>query len=887
MTLATGKRLGPYEILSPIGAGGMGAVYSARDTRLQREVAIKVLPAEHMGDPVRRQRFQREAQTVSALNHPNIVTLHDVGESDGIHYLVMERVSGRTLDQAVPRGGLRLAETLRLAMQIADALGKAHAAGILHRDLKPANVMVTEDGAAKLLDFGVAKLVEAGPVLPDGSTDTAGGTIVGTVAYMSPEQAQGKTLDARSDIFSFGAVLYEMATGRRAFRGDSTPAVLAAVIAQEPLPPRDLDRDIPRDLERIIQRCLRKDPARRFHDISDVKVELLEVKEDSESQAAMSAVNAARWSRRRRIALLAGFVAIAAGVAATVWRARRVDLPAATVVQLSSERQAGEGSFSPDGTQIAFASMQSTEGCDIGLKMMGEAEVRRLTTDPAWNRWPAWSPDGTRIAFVRFALPVGPDSRVLPMSPKSRSPGSIVLVSPLGGQARRIDFPVRGPWWFGGQLSWSPDGRWLAAARARAEGETTPGSAGIALVPVGGGAPRAITFPQAPSHDAFPAFSPDGRAIAFASCFEELEVAPCNLHVLPLDPDLQPAGASRRLPGPPVPVQGLAWTRDGRTILYGVYGNRHLWRVRVDGSGAPARVELAGRGAVSPSTASGRDRMAYVRAIPDHDIYRLPPGAGPVSFLASTYVDSSPQYSPDGRRVAFASGRSGDAEEIWLADADGSGATRLTRIPTRQQGSPRWSPDGRTIAFDSRNEEGLTDVWTIGVDGAVLRQVTRDSANENMPSWSRDGRFLYYSSDRTGRSEIWRVPVAGGAEKRLTREGGVVPFESFDGGMLYYLRSWGGALIARPTGGGAERTVLRCVAQSTFAVGPQGIFYLDCGARPYVVRHWNATTGQDRPIGTSETHAYVGGMAVSPDGQNILFARLEYASDLMMIDNFR
>jgi hypothetical protein len=375
--------------------------------------------------------------------------------------------------------------------------------------------------------------------------------------------------------------------------------------------------------------------------------------------------------------------------------------------------------------------------------------------------------------------------------------------------------------------------------------------------------------------------------LAFASCFDEIETAPCSLHVLPLDLDLRPAGASRRLPGPPVPVQGLAWTRDGGTILYGVYGAPHLWRVPVDGSGAPECVELAGRGAVSPSTASGRDRVAYVHAVEDQDIYRLQPGAAPVVLLASSYVDWFPQYSPDGRRIAFASGRSGDAEEVWLADADGSGATRLTRGPTRQQGSPRWSQDARTIAFDSRNEEGHLDVWTIGVDGAGLRQVTRDSANENMPSWSRDGRFLYYAADRTGRSEIWRVPVAGGAEEQITREGGVVPFESFDGRMLYYLRSWGGALIARPTGGGAERTILRCVGQSTFAVGPQGIFYLDCGARPYVVRHWNATTGQDRPIGTSEARSYVGGMAASPDGQSILFSRSGYASDLMMIDNFR
>ncbi len=253
---------------------------------------------------------------------------------------------------------------------------------------------------------------------------------------MSPEQAQGKPLDARSDIFSFGAVLYEMATGRRAFQGDSAPAVLAAVIAEEPRPPRELQPDVPRDLERVILRCLRKDPARRFQEVSDVKVELLELKEDSDSKAAMSGAGTAvgatatRWSRWRRIALLATAVAIAAGVAVVVWRARRVELPAPRVVQLTSERFAGSGSFSPDGTQIAYASSGDIGGnADVWLKIIGEAEARRLTNDTAQEASPAWSPDGTQIAFVRYPDPL--------------RPGSIYLVSPMGGPARRlVDFPV-------------------------------------------------------------------------------------------------------------------------------------------------------------------------------------------------------------------------------------------------------------------------------------------------------------------------------------------------------------------------------------------------------------------------------------------------------------
>ena len=284
-----GQQLGSYQILSLLGTGGMGVVYKARDTRLKRSVAIKVLPADQVSDPERKRRFIQEARAASALNHPNIITIHDIGSEGGIDFVVMEYVAGKTLDQMIPRKGLRLNETLKLAVQMADALAKAHSAGIVHRDLKPTNVMVTDDGLVKVLDFGLAKLTEVES--DEGGTrttqlQTEEGTIVGTVSYMSPEQAEGKKVDARSDIFSFGAVLYEMVTGQKAFQGDSKMSTLMAVLKQEPKPISQLVPATPRDLEKIINRCLRKDLGQRFQHMDDLKVELEELKKESDSGTA-------------------------------------------------------------------------------------------------------------------------------------------------------------------------------------------------------------------------------------------------------------------------------------------------------------------------------------------------------------------------------------------------------------------------------------------------------------------------------------------------------------------------------------------------------------------------------------------------------------------------
>jgi serine/threonine protein kinase len=391
----TGQQVGHYEILSRLGKGGMGIVYKARDQHLDRFVAIKVLPPELVADPDRKRRFAQEAKAASALNHPNIITIHDIASENGIDFIVMEYVQGKTLAQAIPRRGLKLNEVLKYATQIADALAKAHVAGIIHRDLKPGNIMVDEGGLVKVLDFGLAKLTERPQVGELESTDsmppwTDEGTILGTAAYMSPEQAAGKPVDARSDIFSFGSVLYEMVTGQRVFQGDSKMSTLAAVLNQEPKPAIEISLSVPHDLEKIITRCLRKDPSRRFQHMADLKVALEELKEESDS-GLLSVKEGTNPSGKPRKFSLLRWVTLAAGVslavAAWFWLGRSTTVqPEAVLTAVPLTTYAGHEhspSLSPDGNQVTFSwNGERQTNFDIYVKLIGAGPPLRLTSHP-------------------------------------------------------------------------------------------------------------------------------------------------------------------------------------------------------------------------------------------------------------------------------------------------------------------------------------------------------------------------------------------------------------------------------------------------------------------------------------------------------------------------
>ena len=455
-----GQAVGRYRILSCLGAGGMGMVFSAHDSTLGRIVALKFLKGELAADGAALERFRREARTLSTLNHPNICTIYDISEADGETFIAMELVRGQTLEERIGDKGLKLSEVMDYAAQIADAMAQAHQAGIIHRDLKPANVMVTEAGRIKLLDFGIAKLAEcrsdesACTITLSAAPEvhTQRGTIVGTIAYLSPEQAEGKAIDARSDVFSFGAVLYEMITGVKAFLRESRAATLAAILNEEPKPLRELAPGTPAEVEKVVTRCLRKDRERRLRSMADLSLALREILE-SDSGPSVAAALVATGRKLAKSLLWAALTGVA--VLATVlawWRTgARPETPAALKVAPLTAYPGVEKtpSLSPDGSQVAFSwDGEDQRNFDIYVKTIGPGPPLRLTTDPAEDYSPAWSPDGSTIAFLRR---------------RGAIEYSVIVKPALGGVEREVTKVVieNQAWTKPPYLSWLPDSQTL------------------------------------------------------------------------------------------------------------------------------------------------------------------------------------------------------------------------------------------------------------------------------------------------------------------------------------------------------------------------------------------------------------------------------------------
>jgi Tol biopolymer transport system component/tRNA A-37 threonylcarbamoyl transferase component Bud32 len=876
-----GQTLGHYRIEAKLGEGGMGVVYKARDIHLDRFVAIKILPAKWVADPERKRRFVQEAKAASALSHPNIVIIHDIDQSGGVDFIAMEYVLGKTLDQMVPRTGLPLSPALKYGIQIADALSRAHAAGIVHRDLKPSNIMVDEHGLVKLLDFGLAKLTENTELDELALTETmkahtAEATIVGTPAYMSPEQAEGKKVDERGDIFSFGSVLYEMLTGRRTFRGDSNLSTLAAIIHKEPDP---LPADIPHDLARLVVRCLRKDPNRRFQHMKDLKVELEELKEESDS-GQLAVAPFAKREPRRRLAWRAAALAVLAGAVLGIWLLRpRTKTPATPVRAVPLTSYPGGEMFptlSPDGNQVAFVwDREKQDDSDIYVKPVGPGPPIRLTDNPAEDLSPAWSPDGRWIAFVRMA------------SGKLQ----IILIPPLGGPERvlaEMDSTrneYSGPW-----LAWTPDGKWLAGPFAEASDKPPA----VFLFSIESGEKRRITSPPANIlSDVSPAISPDGHSLAFV---RQRSNTANDLYVLRLTSSLTTEGEPRKLAPETGTLRGAVWTADGRAIIYSLDGV--LWRVAATGTAIPEQLAFASNSALDPAISWTRRRLVYSWGYSEINIWRLDL-AGPTqaasrsALISSSRTDSWPEYSPDAGRIVFESNRSG-SEEIWTCHSDGSNCSQLTSFGGLVH-NPRWSPDGRFIVFDSRRA-GQGDLFVIGADGGKAQQLTTDPSSDTQPSWSQDGRWIYFTSLRTGQYQVWKMPWASGSARegdavQVTKKGGYVALESPDGQFIYYAnRRDDPGLWRVPTPGGEETEILPALAYpKSFAVTERGIYFVPpwkTGEKPSI-QFFDLATGKTFTVAAID-NLVADRIVVSPDGRSLLYEQVDqYVRDLMLVENFR
>ena len=777
MTLTPGTKLGPYEILTPLGVGGMGEVWKAKDTRLDRFVAVKVLPSEMATNADALARFEREAKAVAALNHPNITGIFDIGRVDDIAYAVMELLEGESLRTRLMEGPLTPRLAAELAVQMAHGLAAAHDKGVIHRDLKPDNLWITSEGRLKILDFGLAKQVApmgrgsqsylaTQAVSPGHVLHTEEGMILGTMGYMSPEQVRGETVDARSDIFSFGVVLFEMLTGQKAFTRDTAADTMAAILKEDPPELLDSGKAMPMGLRRIVDHCLEKIPARRFHDAQDLAFALESAAAPSSNSNAPFTAPFAPQNRRTswRWAALGAILLAVAVLAGWTLRGKLAPSQANSPVAVRFLTYSGRDTspaVSPDGRTIAFSSQRDGQP-RIWLKQLRGGGELALTTGP--DDFPRFSPDGSSILFIR----------------SEGSGTSLYRMSVLGTDVHKVaEGATHG--------DWSPDGNRIAFLRAKAEAGTVQSI--LLFIDAGGGAEKELArFPS--ERMVAPRWSPDGSAIALTSDGNSSGgYIPKIIRVGARDGAIRAFGTATKFGA----ISTSVWVSSEEVVYFQAES--------VIGNGAGTSPSKAYRQNLStgsvqplfwaPVSATGVDVLPGGRVVFDgisgRQALREYPldRKGPPRWLTRGNInDRQPVFSHEGEWVVFSSNRSGNLD-LWEVSSR-TGVVKSLTDDAAEDWDPGFTPDGKHILWSS-NRSGAFEIWMANPDGSGAHQVSQDGVDAENPTMTRDGRWVVYMSTNPKAPGMWKVhPDGTGAERVVGGTNMNLPEVSPDGQYVMY-----------------------------------------------------------------------------------------------------
>lgn len=780
--MMVGQEISYYRIIEKLGSGGMGMVFLAEDTKLNRKVALKFLPSEYTTDVDIISRFKREAQALAALNHPNIITVHEVGEHDGIAYIAMEYVKGKSLRDAILKEEFTIAEVLEITIQICEGLNKAHKAGVFHRDIKPENILIDEDGLVKIVDFGLAKLEGASKLTKQSST-------LGTLHYLAPEQFQGLKLDHRTDIWSLGVVLYEMITGHLPFQGDFEAAVIYTIMNEDPKPLAIYNIRVSKNLQRIIEKTLIKDVSSRYQTVNDILTDLKNSRKDTDlnRDVTFSATGIAtrllsRISTRKFLFIFVfSLILIAASISYNILNrgmdTSRLNTDMTLTQFTSSDGIAVFPCWSPDGNWIVYASDEAGN-MDIWKKPVKGGKASQLTKTPYNESQPDWSPDGRTIAFS-----------------SNQDGGGIFLIPSVGGT----------PWHltkFGANPKWSPDSKTLAFERY----------GNIYLVARTGREPQLLATGS--SANAYIAWGPKGKMVAFWNRTKK------DIYVISIE-DKDTKALNLITSGNK--VSGLTWSKDGKELVFsrGPWGgNKDLWKVAMDpntgksiGSpsllslsitkdvqcrfspdgtkivfairqiqrnlwacsidsatgtlgGEPSQITFASKNDYYPALSRDGRSLVWTSHESDHGHLHFKHlnerrGKKVTEELSRSVREIGGSFSPDGKHISYAS-TLGGSYQIWRIPIGNVGVQLTETVDPRIDSHTAWSPDGKTIAFYS-NRSGNWDIWTVQAIGGIKpKRLTNWESNELYQNWSPDGRYLSFMTDKDGNSNIWLMDSDGG-----------------------------------------------------------------------------------------------------------------------------